>query len=96
MIALVITIIILLILAGVSLSLVAGGVGIISKADSAVTATNIANAQEAVNLAASELKMEYYSNNYVQGGTKTGGTIQQYIINNIASYKLGNRGKYNR
>lgn len=77
------TIIVLLILAGVSLSLVAGGDGIIEKADNAVSQTNIANAKEAVNLYLSEAMMEYYSGEYLPGGTKTGGTLQEYINNNI-------------
>lgn len=58
LIALVITIIVLLILAGVSLRLIAGGNGIIGKAENSVRRHAISAAKEKVELAIHELRME--------------------------------------
>lgn len=69
LIALVITIIVLLILAGVSLSLVAGSNGIIGKASSAVDKTNHAQIAEEVELAMAELQTQYYEEKYVDKTT---------------------------
>ena len=60
LIALVITIIVLLILAGVSLRLVAGNEGILNRAESAVSKSNTATVQEEIELAIAEKTMEFY------------------------------------
>lgn len=65
LIALVITIIVLLILAGVSLRLIAGGEGIIGKAEKASQKHMIAQAKEELELAIAELSM----NEYAEGKT---------------------------
>ena len=62
LIALVITIIILLILAGVSLNLIAGENGILTRAEKAVSATKIAAIREEIELEMANLKMQYYEN----------------------------------
>ena len=70
LIALVITIIVLLILAGVSLNLVAGGDGILGRATTAVDKTNEVKIAEEVELAMAELKVQYYEDKYVNEGTE--------------------------
>lgn len=59
LIALVITIIVLLILAGVTISLTVGKNGALSKARSAVTKNDIASASEELNIAASDASMAF-------------------------------------
>lgn len=58
LIALVITIIILLIIAGISIGVLSGNNGLLSRAKMSKTLTQIANAKEEVNLAISELVIE--------------------------------------
>ena len=59
LVALVITIIVLLILAGVSISLIAGENGILSKAVGSVEANNEGVAKEQVSIAWSSVQAEY-------------------------------------
>lgn len=61
LIALVITIIVLLILAGVSLKLIAGGDGILGKAEKAVNLTNESLAREKLELVLAELQADKYT-----------------------------------
>lgn len=92
LVALVVTIIVLLILAGVSLSLVAGGDGIIEKASTSVTASNIATAKDAVNLKASELITEYYGIKYtgdsgeIDGYSNAGAYVAAKLPSTYAGY----------
>lgn len=60
LIALVITIIVLLILAGVTISLTVGKNGALQRARTAVSANDIASAAEEVNIAASDAQMQFY------------------------------------
>ena len=69
LIALVVTIIVLLILAGVSLNLVSGSNGILGRATNAANKNNKAKVAEEVELAMAELQMEYYQARYVDGTT---------------------------
>ena len=64
LVALVVTIIVLLILAGVSLSLVAGSDGILNKASSAVEKDADASVKEQAGLALTEAKADYYEDKY--------------------------------
>ena len=66
LVALVVTIIVLLILAAVSINLVAGGDGILGKATTAVNETNKAKITEEIELAMAELKTDYYEARYVE------------------------------
>ena len=75
LIALVITIIILLIIAGISIGVLSGNNGLLSRAKMSKTITQIANAKEEVNLAISELVIE-------QKGEKNGITPKM-IANTI-------------
>ncbi len=60
LIALVITIIVLLILAGVTISLTVGKNGALSRARTAVTANDLASAAEEIGIAASDAQMQFY------------------------------------
>ena len=64
LIALVITIIVLLILAGVSLNLIAGENGILGRATKSVNATQIAEAKEQVELLVGDIVAEYFEKKY--------------------------------
>ena len=59
LVALVITIIVLLILAGVSISLVVGDNGVLTQSQKAATDTNAANAQSAVEMTAASLNSKF-------------------------------------
>ena len=74
LIALIVTIIVLLILAGVSLSLVAGGNGIINKAIRAANATKDAQKEEEIQLKLAEIMMDYYADT-----NTTASTLEDYI-----------------
>lgn len=82
LIALVITIIVLLILAGVSLNLIAGSDGILGKASTAVDKTKRASSKEELELAISEVKMNYYET--------MSGSLRDYMIDNLDGYKTQN------
>lgn len=69
LIALVVTIIVLLILAGVSIAMLSGDNGILSRASEAGDKSVVANAKEQIALAINEGMTEYYGNTYVDGGT---------------------------
>ena len=83
LIALVVTIIILLILAGVTLNLVAGSDGILNKATKAVTINEIATNQEEIELAVLEKRIEYY-NNYEENKDKD---LVSYLKEELNNYK---------
>lgn len=69
LIALVITIIVLLILAGVSIAMLTGDNGILSNAQRSSRETAIANAKEKVSTAVNEAMTNYYANVYVDDGS---------------------------
>lgn len=69
LIALVITIIVLLILAGVSIAMLTGDNGILSNAQRSSKETAIANAKEKVSTAVNEAMTNYYANVYVDDGS---------------------------
>ena len=76
LIALIVTIIVLLILAGVSLNLVSGSDGILNRATTAVSKADEAKAKEQVELFVAECMTKYY----MDGET---GSIQSYIESQI-------------
>ena len=80
LIALVITIIVLLILAGVSIAMLTGDNGILSKADKAAEETAIANAKDEVSMAVNEALTIRYGEVY-------GGTSTQSVLEAIESEK---------
>lgn len=69
LVALVITIIVLLILAGVSISLVVGNNGVLTQASTAVMENKIADAREALNMALAATETIYYGKWTSQTGT---------------------------
>lgn len=69
LIALVITIIVLLILAGVSIAMLTGENGILNKATTSVSATKIAEAKEAAQLDVNTKMADYYDAKYTNGTT---------------------------
>lgn len=81
LVALVVTIIVLLILAGVSLSLVAGGNGIINKSVKAVDETKVGAAKEQTELKLAELVADYYEAKYVNNNLEDAlNTPLAYIV----------------
>jgi len=83
LIALVITIIVLLILAGVSLSLVVGSDGIMQKAEKAATDTKTAGIKEEVKLALAYERMVYMEQKYT--GSKPEQEWKDYINGKLTS-----------
>ena len=79
LIALVITIIVLLILAGVSLNLVMGNQGILQQATKAVEKNNEAKEQEEIELKEAEWSAEYYRKKYVENDTTLPDTVEEYV-----------------
>ena len=84
LVALVVTIIVLLILAGVSLSLVAGGDGIITRASNAADTNYDKSAQEAAELLIANASAEYYE--YVYAGGTASFTIDDNTEYTLPSY----------
>ena len=90
LVALVITIIVLLILAGVSISLVVGDNGIMTRAKDAGTKTNETDAVENFKLAVASLTSQYYADLY--GGTApTEDSVAKYVAAKVNT-ELGNLG----
>lgn len=88
LVALVVTIIVLLILAGVSLSLVAGENGILKRATNAADANEIATAKEQAGLLISDLVTGYYEEKYVNHSASDDVSSQlAYIISQIDGEK---------
>ena len=85
LIALVITIIVLLILAGVSIAMVTGQNGILNQASRAGAETQVAEAKEMAGMDVSTLVAEYYEERYVNKQAKG---------NNVAGTELANATAY--
>lgn len=83
LIALVITIIILLILAGVSITTLTGDNGILNKAQNAANKINKEIGKEEVELAVEEAKINYYQSDAKEN-------LKKYIINYLKNYKTQN------
>lgn len=96
LVALVVTIIVLLILAGVSLSLVAGENGILGRATKAADETIKSSAQEEASLLISDIVADYYEKKYVSDNTtdKTAveSGIKTFILTNLNPAKKTDSG----
>lgn len=95
LVALVITIIVLLILAGVTLSMVMGNGGIFTKANNASEQTNVASAKDAVRLATLEAVSDQYNNDGSYGTELTDSTVVGAVNNKLQdgySIATGNAG----
>ncbi len=79
LIALVVTIIVLLILAGVTLSLVAGENGILKRATNAVDVNEKESAKVEVSLKITEYQTEYYEKKYLNQEAKLEMSIGEWI-----------------
>lgn len=98
LVALVITIIVLLILAAVSLSLVMGGDGVFQKAQKATTNTNANVIKEQVEYSVTELMGSYYGKYAGEPvdpelSTPAEATVGEYIYNNLANPGADKTGK---
>lgn len=94
LIALVITIIVLLILAGISIAMLSGDNGILTNASKAGTETKIANAKENVAVALNTLTTDYYNKKYVENDTKLT-SLGDYIDANVSTELDANLVEYN-
>ena len=94
LVALVITIIVLLILAGVTLSMVMGDSGIFSKANKASTETTISSAKDAVRLATLEAVTDQYTDNGSIGTAITDATVIKSVNDKLQDgYSITSDGK---
>lgn len=80
LVALVITIIVLLILAGVALSLVVGETGIAQRAVNAGKVHNISGAKEKFELEVANLASEFYQAKYVNASIGANETVGSYVL----------------
>ena len=90
LIALVITIIVLLILAGVSIAMLTGNNGILSQATNASADTKVAEAKEIASLAVSNLVSKFYEEKYVNNSssvTTAGAYVQANLTTSTDSGK---------
>ena len=87
LVALVITIIVLLILAGVTIAALSGDNGILKRGSEAKVQTNVQNAKDLINLGVQECMTNYYNGKYVTNDTEvnTAASIGAYIISKIKS-----------
>ena len=88
LVALVITILVLLILAGVALSLVVGENGITERAITASKTYDIAGAKEQVETLVGQYASEFYEKKYIKGST-TADTIGKYISEKLNGQTVG-------
>ena len=84
LVALVITIIVLLILAGVTIAALSGDNGILKRGSEAKVQTNVQNAKDLINLGVQECMTNYYNAKYVNNADDLT-TIAAYIAANIAN-----------
>ena len=85
LVALVVTIIVLLILAGVSLNLVAGSDGILNKASNSVSKTNKAAAIEQADLLIAEYKADYLEDKYTNGNSQS---FEAYLASKLTGNNI--------
>ncbi len=92
LVALVITIIVLLILAAVTIAALGGQNGILTNASRAQVANELGEAQDLINLTANEAINEYYTTTYVNGTAEVAGSTdkQSMVAEAIDSLTLNN------
>lgn len=85
LIALVITIIVLLILAGISIVMLSGENGLLKRATEAGVTTKISDAKEQVSLAINDLVAGYYEEKYTNSAATTpvSDTLGEYVATNL-------------
>ena len=85
LIALVITIIVLLILAGISIAMLTGDEGILTKASDSTVENDIGSAKDQVAMEANTALEEYYDAKYVSNTLGDGMTAQKFVANKLAT-----------
>ncbi len=89
LIALVITIIVLLILAGVSIAMLSGDNGILNRAGTASAKNELGAANDAVSLFVSDKVAEYYEKSYVTNEISgTDKTLDAYLVEQVTEANL--------
>ncbi len=83
LIALVITIIVLLILAGISIVMLSGENGLLKRATEAGVTTKISDAKEQVSLAINDLVAGYYEEKYTNSTATVTETLGEYVAKNL-------------
>lgn len=87
LIALVITIIVLLILAGVSITMLSGNESTPEKANEAAIKSALGDAKDAINIAATEAMQDYYDQKYVQGDNTAVAKCGIYVSTQLETYE---------
>ena len=91
LIALVVTIIVLLILAGVSIAMLSGENGILGNAKKARAQSAIGDAKDAIGLKINELQSEFYNKKYVDSpATTDAASATAYIISQLTTFSFPN------
>ena len=96
LVALVITIIVLLILAGVTIAALGGSNGILTNATAAKQADEIGNAKDQINLAANDAISDFYKKTYLNDtttgldATKLQAAVSEKVGDIIKDGKIGN------
>lgn len=94
LIALVVTIIVLLILAGVSIAMLTGDNGILGRAKEASTQTAVTNARDEISMKVAECVTEYFAvsyagaNNTTYNASAETDTLDKYILNELKKLNL--------
>ncbi len=94
LIALVVTIIVLLILAGVSIAMLTGDNGILGRAKEASTQTAVTNARDEISMKVAECVTEYFAvsyagaNNTTYNASAETDTLDKYILNELKKLQL--------
>ena len=98
LIALVITIIVLLILAGISIAALTGDNGVLTKASTSKIVNELGKAKDEINLKAAEAISDYYESIYVNNTSSphNNGDMENVIINKLEKYFITdhNNGDY--
>ena len=93
LIALVITIIVLLILAGVSIAMISGENGILNRASASSVQNQLGSLNDAVSLFVTEKVADYYEDAYVSGNTSVSGiTLDEYLDKKVTADTLTAKG----
>ena len=89
LIALVITIIVLLILAGISIAMLSGDNGVLNRASQSSVKNQLGSFNDAVSLFVSDKTTEYYEQAYVeQNETVAKETLDKYLATEVTAEKL--------
>lgn len=88
LIALVITIIVLLILAGVAIAMLSGDNGVLTRASDSKVANFIGAKKDEVNMAAAEGITEFYEKKYVTEDLTAADTVQALVETKITAVKI--------